>query len=130
MALAPLGVAVVVVLCFGLMSIAAEPGPRIVLDPDTIKSGEKVTVYGFGFCGDEGCSLVRIVLEDEAVAEEVEVGPDGNFAVAIDALAPPGLHDVFAIQEMGPDGERIETVAELIIGVGEQKPGGRRPIPS
>jgi len=129
MALAPLGVATVAVLCLGLMSIAAEAGPRIVLDPDTAKSGESVTVNGFGFCAEEGCSPVRIVLEDDAVAEGVEVGPDGNFAVAIDTLAPPGLHDVLAIQESGPDGERIEAVAELVLGVGEQEPGGRRPVP-
>ena len=129
MALAPLAVAVVAVLCLSLMSIAAEPAPRIVLDPDTTKSGEKVTVHGFGFCGEGGCSVVRIVLEDDAVAEDVEIGPDGNFAVTIDALAPPGLHDVFAIQEIGTGGERTEAVAELTIGVGEQEPGGRRPIP-
>jgi hypothetical protein len=107
----------------------AEPGPRIVLDPDTAKSGEKVTVSGFGFCGDEGCSLVRIEIEEEVVAGEIEVGPDGNFAVSIEPTAPPGLHDVIAFQEIGPGGEKIESVAELILGVGEQKPGGRRPIP-
>ncbi len=56
-------------------------------------------------------------------------GPDGNFAVTIDASAPPGLHDVFAIQEIGTDGEKTEAVTELTIGVGEQEPGGRRPIP-
>jgi hypothetical protein len=128
-ALAPLAVVGIAVLCLGLTTIAAEPGPRIVLDPDTIKSGEKVTVHGFGFCGDDECSAVSIVLEDDAAAEDVEVGPDGNFAVTIEASAPPGLHDVFAIQEIGLGGERTEAVTELTIGVGEQEPGGRVPIP-
>jgi len=119
----------VAVLCCGLTAIADEPRPRIVVDPDTIKSGENVTVHGFEFCADEGCSAVRIVLEDEAVAEEVEVGPRGDFAVSFAALAPPGLHEVLAVQETGSDGEKIEAVFELTIGVGEQKPGPRAPIP-
>jgi hypothetical protein len=121
--------AAVAAACLFLPAPAAEPGPRIVLDPDTAKSGERITVFGFGFCGDEECSLVRIELEEEAVAEEVQVGPDGNFAVSFEVQAPPGLHDVLAIQEIGPDGGKVETAAELTLGVGRQERRGRRPIP-
>jgi hypothetical protein len=128
-AVAALAFAGIAVLCYGLTAVADEPRPRIVVDPDTIKSGEDVTVHGFDFCGDEGCSAVRIVLEDEAVAEDVEVGPRGGFAVSFAALAPPGFHEVLAVQETGADGEEIEAVFELTIGVGEQKPGPRAPIP-
>lgn len=124
------GAVVIAFMTLSLTSIAAGENPRILLDPDTTKSGEKVTVFGFDFCADDGCSLVRIVLEEEVVAADVEVGPDGRFAVAFEAQAPPGIYDVVAIQDSGTDGEHIEVVAQLTLGVGEQKPGGRRPIPT
>ena len=124
------GAIVIAFMVLSLTPTAAGENARILLDPDTTKSGERVTVFGFGFCADDGCSLVRIVLEDEVVVADVEVGPDGRFAVAFEAQAPPGIYDVVAIQDSGTDGERIEVVAQLTLGVGEQKPGGRRPIPT
>ena len=129
MAAARVGVGIVAAVALAMALTAAEDQPRILLDPNTTKSGEQVTVHGFNFCGDDECSLVRIVLEDEVRAGEVEVGPDGYFAVAFEALAPPGVHDVFAIQDVGPNGDPVEAVAELTLGVGEQEPGGRQPIP-
>jgi hypothetical protein len=103
--------------------------PRLVLDPDTAKPGVVITVHWFRFCAEPGCSTVRIVFEDEVIVDEIEVAADGTFAAAIDPLAPPGVYEVLALQETGPEGPTARVTGELTLGVGEQKPGGRTPIP-
>ena len=134
-ALALAGAAAILVSGVSVVAVADPPAapdealPRLVLGPETAKPGVEITVHGFRFCAEPGCSTVRIVFEDEVIVDEIEVDAEGRFVAAIDPLAPPGVYQVLALQETGPDGPTARVTGELTLGVGEQKPGGRTPIP-
>jgi hypothetical protein len=119
--------AVLTAACAALLAIAALPvaaavGPRLILDPDTVETGESLTVHCIGFCGEEECSTISIQLDERVVVEAAEVRRDGYAPVKVGALAPPGNYKVTAVQEEGQDGERVEAFATLTIAIGDRKP--------
>ena len=123
----PLALAVLTAACAALLALAAlqadaADGPRLILTPDTLRTGESLTVHCIGFCGDEECSTISVHLDDRVVVEAVEVRRNGYAPVKIGAAAPPGRHKVTAVQEEGMDGERVEAFAILTIAIGNRKP--------
>jgi hypothetical protein len=123
----PLALAVLTAACVALLALAALPAgaatwPRLILTPDTVRTGEPLTVHCIGFCGAEECSTISIHLDDRVMVEAVEVRRNGYAPVKIGAVAPPGRHTVTAVQEEGVGGERVEAFATLTIAIGNRKP--------
>jgi hypothetical protein len=123
----PLALAVLTAAFVALLAIASLPapaadGPRLILDPDTVETGDSVTVHCIDFCGEEECSTISIQLDDRVVVDGVEVRRDGYAPVKVGALAPPGRHTVTAVQAEGHDGERVEAFATLTIAIGDRQP--------
>lgn len=102
-------------------------GPRLILDPNPVKSGLPLTVHGLEFCEGAQCSPVTILLDDVEVAVKIPEGAGGNFSAEIQALAGPGLHVVRAAQADENTGEIFESSADLVVGVGEREPGPAEP---
>jgi hypothetical protein len=115
---------------FLLQSAAAHAGPRLILSPNPVRSGEKVVVHGYEFCAESPCSGISILFDSQVVVKSVAPRLDGSFAASFEALSGLGPHTVVAVQEVGPGGSPLQTSAELIVAVGQQKTRELRQVPA
>ena len=122
-----------VILAIGLLSVCAlrcgtssgsrtdgapslELTPSLTVDAAEVSAGAAVHVYGRGFCAEERCSPVTIVIDGQAVAQEVSVTVDGTFTAEayVPAITPFGSITV-AAEQTRADGTRIRVFAHLVV---------------
>lgn len=90
--------------------------PSLTFDAAEVRAGAALHVYGLGFCAEEGCSPVTIVIDGQAVAQEVSITADGTFTV--EAYVPAITHSgsiPAAAEQTRADGTRIRVFARLLV---------------
>ena len=102
-----------------------ETGPRLVVDPAPVRSGDRVTIWGVDLSEGSEDSLT-VYLDGQVVELEVERREDGLLELQVPLLVEPGLHEL-AVTHTGADGEALTITTEIVVGVGEGTPGPHEP---
>ncbi len=95
---------------------ALELTPSLTVDAGEVSAGASVHVYGLGFCAKEGCSPVTIVIDGQAVAQEVSIAAGGTFTAEayVPAISHSGSIPVAAEQTLA-NGTRLRAFARLFV---------------
>jgi len=96
-------------------------GTIAIAGQTSASTGDKVTVYGSGFCGAAGCSPVTLTVGTRVAAEGVQVGADGTFKATITITEVPSRYIVTASQS-GADGSKLADSAPLVVPIGDEIP--------
>ncbi len=96
-------------------------GTIAIAGQTTASTGDKVTVYGSGFCGLAGCSPVTVTVGTRVAAEGVQVGADGTFKATITITEIPSRYVVTAFQSAA-DGSKLGDSAPLVVPIEDEIP--------
>jgi photosystem II stability/assembly factor-like uncharacterized protein len=80
--------------------------------------GDKVVVYGSGFCASTVCSPVRLTVGERVAVKEIKVNPDGGFETTFTVTEAPGHYPVTASQQSAK-GETLRDVKMLMVPAGD-----------
>jgi hypothetical protein len=89
----------------------------------TVKSSDKATAYGSGFCASPACSPVTLTIGERVAARSVDISANGTFQVSFTVLEDPGRYTVTASQRAA-DGSTLEDSATLVVAVGDVEKEG------
>lgn len=83
------------------------PAPSLTIDTIEARPGLDVHVSGRGFCAEDGCSPVTILIDGQVGAENVKVSAGGTFSTAarVPAIKTVGMLPVVALQTLADQSE-------------------------
>jgi hypothetical protein len=122
-------VATVLLAGLALSSAAAQAGASIQVVPSTVGQGQRVTVYGSGFCDSPDCSSVTIMLNTQTLAPDVQVMPDGTFQYLFIVTQTPDQYRVTARQTTSDGSSREASYGLMVLG-SDLPPGETPPVES
>jgi hypothetical protein len=101
--------------------------PSLMIDTIEARPGSDVHVSGRGFCAEDGCSPVRVLIDGQVGAENVKVSAGGTFSTAarVPAIKTVGRLPVVAVQTLADQSE-IHAFGEIEV---TPRPNVQRPQP-
>jgi len=112
---------------------SAQAAPTLKVDPASGGVGTTVRIAGRGFCGSPACSSVQVSFAGIVVADGIEPGSDGGFALSVTVPGgiPPGEEAVAATQTNASGQQRVAiTTFQLTLGGSPSPTGTATPTPT
>jgi hypothetical protein len=103
----------------GARTAEAQPAPTLKVDPASGGVGTTVRIVGRGFCGSPACSAVQVSYAGIVVADGIQVGSDGGFALSVTVPGgiPAGEKAVAATQTNASGQQRVAiTTFQVTLG--------------